>query len=202
MERPGEPTYSGSSLEKNRLHTKKKTYGYIERDEQQRTGYLEYLKSFPPEDRVYLDEAGMDNREDSPFVWWPQGQRFEALKSGRRQQRVSCIAAICGQQLLAPFTFEGSCNRLLFEQWLEQYLLPVLKPGQVVILDNASFHKGGRIRELIEHKGSHLLYLPSYSPDLNPIERWWARMKPIARRLLESGKTLREAVDTAMCCLS
>jgi len=151
---------------------------------------------------VYLDEAGMDNREDSPFVWWPQGQRFEALKSGRRQQRVSCIAAICGQQLLAPFTFEGSCNRLLFEQWLEQYLLPVLKPGQVVILDNASFHKGGRIRELIEHKGSHLLYLPSYSPDLNPIERWWARMKPIARRLLESGKTLREAVDTAMCCLS
>ena len=114
MERPCEPPYSGSSLEKNPLHAKKKTYGYIERDEQQRSDYKQHLKSFPPEKRVYLDEAGMDNREDSQFVWWPVGERFEALKSGRRQQRVSCIAAICNQQLLAPFTFEGSCTRNKF----------------------------------------------------------------------------------------
>jgi len=101
----------------------------------------------------------------------------------------------------SPFTFEGSCHRLLFEQWLEQHLLPVLKPGQVVILDNGSFHKGGRIRELIEARGCHLLYLPPYSPDLNRIERWWARMKRIARRLLERGTTLREAVEKELCAV-
>ncbi len=70
-----------------------------------------------------------------------------------------------------------------------------------MILDNASFHKGGRIRELIEARGCHLLYLPPYSPDLNRIERWWARMKRIARRLLERGTTLREAVDTELCAV-
>ena len=151
---------------------------------------------------MYLDEAGMDNREESQFVWWEKGQRFHALKSGRRQQRVSSLAALCAKQLLAPLTFEGSCHRRLFEKWLEQHLLPVLKTGQVVILDNASFHKGGRIRELIEAAGCHLLYLPPYSPDLNPIERWWARLKRIARRLIEQGKTLREAVDLALSHLS
>ena len=83
-----------------------------------------------------------------------------------------------------------------------EHLLPQLKPGQVVILDNASFHQGGRIRELIEECGCHLLYLPPYSPDFNPIERCWARLKPIARRLLEKGYSLRQAIDSAICCLS
>lgn len=130
----------------------------------------------------------MDNREDSPFVWWKKGQRFHALKSGRRQQRVSSLAAMRAGQLLAPLTFEGSCYRLLLELWLEQHLLPLLKPSQVVILDNASFHKGGRIRELIKAARYHLLYLPPYSPDFNPIERWWARMNALPDGYSNRGK--------------
>ena len=80
------------------------------------------------------------------------------------------IAAWCHQQLLAPFTVDGSCNRVVFEAWVETCLVPVLQPGQVVILDNATFHKGGRIQQLVELAGARLLYLPPYSPDLNKIE--------------------------------
>jgi transposase len=95
------------------------------------------------------------------------GQRFHALKSGRRQGRVNIIAALCNQNPIAPFTIEGACNRTVLETWLESCLLPTLTIGQVVVMDNATFHKGGRIRELIETAGCQLLYLPPYSPDLN-----------------------------------
>ena len=91
---------------------------------------------------VYVDEAGMDNREDYGFGWNEKGQRFHALKSGRRQGRVNMIAAQCLGQLIAPFTVEGACNRAVFEIWLETCLIPLLKPGQVVVMDNATFHKG------------------------------------------------------------
>ena len=76
-----------------------------------------------------------------------------------RQGRVNMIAALCNQKLMAPFTVEGSCNRTVFEIWLETCLIPLLKPGQVVIMDNASFHKGGCIEQLIQDAGCQLLYL-------------------------------------------
>ncbi|MEH2462116.1 transposase [Nostoc sp.] len=71
---------------------------------------------------VYVDEAGMDNREDYGYGWNQRGQRFHALKSGRRQGRVNMIVAQCIEQLMAPFTIEGPCNRTVFEIWLEKEL--------------------------------------------------------------------------------
>ncbi len=71
----------------------------------------------------------------------------------RREGRVNMIAALCNQNLIAPFTVEGACNRTVFETRLETCLLPALEPGQVVIMDNATFHKGGRIQELIRSGG-------------------------------------------------
>ena len=79
------------------------------------------------------------------------------------------IAALCNKKLLAPFTVEGSCNRVVFETWLSECLIPVLQPGQLIILDNATFHKGGIIRQLIEDVGCFLLYLPPYSVLLQKI---------------------------------
>jgi transposase len=81
------------------------------------------------------------------------------------------IAALCEQNLIAPFTVEGACNRTVFETWLETCLLPTLVTGQIVVMDNATFHKGGRIEQLIQNAGCQLLYLPPYSPDLNKIEQ-------------------------------
>lgn len=149
-----------------------------------------------------MDESGIDNREDYPYGWCDRSERFYALKSGRRKQRVSLVAALRGENLIAPVTFEGACNRTLFESWVEQQLLPVLKAGQVVILDNASFHKGGRIEELIKSAGCDLIYLPPYSPDLNPIERCWARLKNYIRKALVRGEGLRQSVDAAVLSMS
>ena len=105
------------------------------------------------------------------------------------------IAALCNQQLMAPFTLEGACNRGVFELWLEKCLIPALKPGQVLVIDNATFHKGGRIQELIEQSGCRLLYLPPYSPDFNKIEQCWSWLKARIRKCLTHFDSLRDAME-------
>lgn len=160
-----------------------------------RQAFIEQVASQEAQTIVYVDEAGMDNREDYGYGWNEKGKRFHALKSGRRQGRVNMIAALCNQQLLAPFTVEGSCNRSVFELWLETCLIPVLKPGQLVVMDNATFHKGGRIEQLIQLAGCQLLYLPPYSPDLNKIERCWSWLKSRIRKQLNQFDCLRDAME-------
>ena len=106
------------------------------------------------------------------------------------------IAAWCQQQLLAPFTIEGACNRAVFEAWLEIGLIPVLKPGQKLVIDNATFHKGGRIEELVKAAGCEIWYLPPSSPDLNkrcdPASAKDARERA-PRQLSAVGRGLRVA---------
>lgn len=89
------------------------------------------MSTIPSAQIVYVDESGMDNRDQYDYGWNPKGQRFHALKSGRREGRVNMIAALCNQKLLAPFTVVGACNRTVFEIWLETCLLPTLVTGQV-----------------------------------------------------------------------
>lgn len=140
----------------------------------------------------------MDEREDYGYGWCERGLRFEALKSGRRGERVNMIAAYSGHQLSAAFTVDGSCNRVVFETWLETCLLPTLTPGKVLILDNATFHHGGRIAQLVESVGCRLLYLPPYSPDLNRIETCWAWLKGRIRKCLSSFSSLRQAMEAVL----
>lgn len=123
---------------------------------------------------------------------------FTLLKSGKRSCRVSMISALCQGKLIAPLTFVGSCNRVVFEKWLGEQLLPELKPGQTVILDNATFHKSEKIRELIESSGCFLQYLPPYSPDLNEIEPHWFGIKNRVIKSVGSIEDFRERVDTAV----
>ncbi|YAG04128.1 Tc1-like transposase DDE domain-containing protein [Nostoc sp. DSM 114167] len=185
-------------VEKNRLVSKKKSYGYRERDQAKRAIFIQQLDLIPESQRVYIDESGMDARDDYGYGWCQRGQRFEALKSGRRTGRVNMIAAYCQQQLMAPFTVEGACNRIVFETWVSTCLIPVLQPGQVIILDNATFHHGGRIAQLIEQAGCQLLYLPPYSPDLNRIEKCWAWLKCRIRHILSSCSDLRPAMESVL----
>ena len=94
------------------VYAKKKTYGYIERDEVKRQAFVEQLAAVPVSQRVYVDEAGMDSRDEYSYGWNQRGERFHALKTGRRSGRVNMIAAWCAQHLLAPFTVDGACNRV------------------------------------------------------------------------------------------
>ncbi|BAC89668.1 glr1727 [Gloeobacter violaceus PCC 7421] len=147
---------------------------------------------------MYVDQSGMDERDDYGYGWSPSGERFYGLKAGRRQGRINMIAGYRAGQLIAPFTVEGACNRTVFEIWLESCLIPVLQPGEWVILDNATFDHGGRIVALIEAAGAHVLYLPPYSPDLNRIEKCWAWLKSRIRKRLRDCGHLRNAMDAVL----
>jgi transposase len=106
------------------------------------------------------------------------------MRSGKRSKRLSGCAALCQGKLIAPFAMDGYFDRHAFEVYVEKFLLPVLKKGQTVILDNASFHKSKRFIELIESVGCSVLFLPTYSPDLNPIEHYWFALKNAIRKVL------------------
>ena len=94
---------------------------------------------------------------------------------------------------------EGSTTREVFEAYLEHVLAPTLRPGQVVVMDNLTAHKGERVRELIADKGCELLYLPPYSPDFNPIEEAFAKLKALLRKAeARSRELLIEAMDRAL----
>jgi transposase len=92
-------------------------------------------------------------------------------------------------------TYKGTCNAHLFEKWIEKILLPDLKKGQVIIMDNATFHKSKRTKKLIEEAGCQLLFLPPYSPDFNPIEQFWAWFKMQIREVIGSFSSLEEAIN-------
>jgi transposase len=122
--------------------------------------------------------------------------------SRKRFGRQSVVSALKDKKFLAPMCFEGTCDTALFNVWLKQELLPSLTPGQVLILDNASFHKSVTTRKLVESCGCEIVFLPPYSPDLNPIEKYWANMKTKIRELLPTVATSSEAFDAAILSMS
>lgn len=146
---------------------------------------------------VYVDEAGIDNRDDYPYGYCEVGQRFYGLKSGKRTERISGIAALKQGGLFAPMTFAGACNRDLFEMWLEECLVPQLKPGDVIVMDNASFHHSQSLEAMVAQAGCEICYLPPYSPDLNKIEHWWSVLKNWMRPRWDEFDTFRDCVDAA-----
>ena len=136
------------------------------------------------EDLVFLDECGIDDNEKPAYAYGLKGKRVYAEKNCNRKTRLSIISALNQNTLQAPFFFDGYCNRPVFEIYIERVLLPTLKPGQTIILDNASFHKGGKIEKLIRSAGCEIEYLPPYSPDFNPIEHHWFSIKNRIKKYL------------------
>lgn len=95
--------------------------------------------------------------------------------------------------------FNGSCNTELFESWVESFFIKELVPGQFVVMDNASFHKSQRAKELIESVGCKVIFLPPYSPDLNPIEKFWANMKRWIKDKISEFGELYKALCAFFC---
>jgi len=151
----------------------------------------------PQANRVYIDQAGVDDTWSYAYGWSAKGERCPGERLGHRTQRISMAAAWCQGEVLAPLTFEGYCDSVLIEAWFEQQLCQVLRPGQVVILDNASFHRHEPLRQLLAKVGCALLPLPAYSPDLNKIEPLWNTLKSRIAHSRDRHATFREAVDAA-----
>lgn len=138
---------------------------------------MEAIGGISPEDIVYIDESGLDKNCYKQKGWGKTGETLIGKVSGKYVKRTNIIAGLCDKKVIAPLIFHGSCNTELFVKWVEQQLVPSLKPKQVVVMDNASFHKSPQVKKAIENAGCRLIYLPPYSPNLNPIEKFWGNMK-------------------------
>ena len=163
----------------------KKTFGYTEANSKKREQFLEEIKQIDPALIVYSDETGIDDNEVPNKGWAPCGERCYAGKNAERTTRYNITAALNLNRLFAPFLFEGYSTADVYETYVEQVLAPALKPGMVVVIDNARFHKSKKVIQLIEAVGCRIIFLPPYSPDFNPIEHWWAAVKNGIRRAAE-----------------
>jgi transposase len=115
----------------------------------------------------------------------PRGQRLHVGVPHGHWKTTTFIGALTLRGFIAPFVIDGPINRLAFETYVEKVLVPELRRGDVVITDNLPGHKGQRVRQLIEAAGATLLYLPPYSPDFNPIENAFAKLKALLRKAAE-----------------
>ncbi|MGI0496987.1 IS630 family transposase [Limnospira platensis CENA597] len=193
-----QPSCNQSRIKKARLHSQKKTVAYLERSPEARQEFQAKLAQYASKNRIFIDESGIDNRETYDYGWCEKGQRFIGNRPGKRSGRLSIIGALCEGEFFAPMVYQGHCTAQLIESWLAKFLLPNLEPGQVIIMDNAPFHNSRRIRELIEEAGCELLFLPTYSPDLNPIEHWWHKVKTAIRKELPIHQfDVHKAADAA-----
>ena len=156
---------------------------------------MERIGKYQKEDLVYIDESGINSYVHRSYGWSKKGELVHGEVSGKHFARESFIAAKCMSEIFAPGCFQGTCNTGVFNCWIENFLVPALKPGQVVVMDNASFHKSEKTKKLIEDAGCELLFLPPYSPDLNPIEIFWANFKAKVRSIINTFETLKQAVD-------
>ena len=149
----------------------------MEADPQRRKEYQRKLSKVARSNIVYIDESGIDVSTTKERGWALAGSILPGKKSGKYYQRVNVVAGIVNNKIIAPLLFHDTCNANLFNTWVEQCLVQCLEPGQVVVMDNATFHKSAKTKTLIESAGCSILFLPPYSPDLNPIEKFWANMK-------------------------
>lgn len=144
---------------------------------------------------MFVDECSTNTSLSPIYGWSRRGQRvcFEVPRNWGAN--ITLVASMSRSGMGPSIAVEGATTKAVFETYVEQVLAPSLSPAQIVVMDNLSSHKGSRVRELIEGRGCELLYLPAYSPDLNPIEEAFAKLKALLRK---AGARTREALLEAM----
>lgn len=129
----------------------------------------------------------------------PRGERVVAAIPHGHWKTTTFIAALRHDRITAPYVFDGAINGERFLAWVEQALVPTLAPGDIVVMDNLGSHKVAGVREAINAAKAHVLYLPPYSPDLNPIEQVFAKLKGILRKIAaRTVGSLWDAIGSAL----
>jgi transposase len=170
-------------------HAQKKTAHAAEQDRpdvlKRRKAWFEGQLDLDPERLVFIDETWASTNMARRYGRALRGRRLRVGVPHGRWKTTPFVAGLRRHGLVAPFVLDGPINRAAFETYIAKVLVPALRPGDVVILDNLSSHKGPKIRALIEAAGASLLYLPPYSPDFNPIENAFAKLKALLRKAAE-----------------
>ena len=126
---------------------------------------------------MHVDECGFEPTTCRRYGWSAHGQKVHGEFSGNKRPRTTLIAAKHQSRIIGTILFEGSTDAEVFNYWLQNHLLSELPKQTTIIMDNASFHKTAATRDIIRKSGNSLLYLPAYSPDMNPIEQDFAVIK-------------------------
>jgi len=130
---------------------------------------------------IFLDESGVSTQMTRLYARARRGERVRETTPGGHWKMLTIVAAMSLEGIIAPMTIEAAIDADIFLAYIDQVLCPALRPGNVVVMDNLSTHKVAGVRERIEATGAELLYLPPYSPDLDPIEKAWAKLKQLLR---------------------
>ena len=149
---------------------------------------------------VFVDECSTNTSLAALYAWSPRGERARSEVPRNYGPNITLLASMRCEGLGACLAVEGSTTREAFETYLvEKVLAPALRPGEVVVMDNLSSHKGGKVWDLIEGAGCELIYLPPYSPDFNPIEEAFAKLKNLLRKAeSRTRETLLETIGAAL----
>jgi len=170
---------------------------------EQRAGWPERVALWGYDQLVFVDESGANLRMTRLYGRSPSGQRVCGRVPQGHYLTVTLIAGIVSRGCRAAWVFEGPMDGEMFLAWVRQALVPSLRPGQTVILDNLATHKVKGVREAIEAAGARLEYLPAYSPDFNPIENLWSKVKQGLRSAEpRTWRELLKAVKIAVASVS
>ena len=152
---------------------------------------------------VFIDETRATTTMARRYGRAPRGQRQVASVPHGHWQTSTFLAALRRDRISAPFVLDGAVNGETFRAYVEQMLAPTLEPGDIVVMDNLGSHKVAGVRQAIEARGAALLYLPPYSPDLNPIEQVFAKLKTILRSAAARTRdALCAVIGTALAAFS
>lgn len=158
--------------------------------------FKEVIKALPHEKLVYVDETGFDQYLYREYARSPVGVKVEGIVSGKRFRRTSLVAGLVNRtELIAPLEYDGTMDGTLFEFWLTNCLMPELPSKSIVIMDNASFHRKKVLEEIFANTEHQLLFLPPYSPELNPIEKYWANLKKKLKKVLPYFDNFNDAFN-------
>ncbi len=144
---------------------------------------------------MFLDETSTNTKLTKRTGWSPRGERYRTHAPFGAWQTQTFVAGLRHNGLTAPWLVDAPMNKEIFEIYVETQLAPTLEPRDVVILDNVAFHKGSTVEALIRARGAWLLFLPPYSPDLNPIEMAFSKLKSLLRK--HAARTL-DAIIAAL----
>lgn len=152
---------------------------------------------------VFVDEMGANTSLAPIYGWSRRGERTRYSVPRNRGKNTTLLASMTLEGMGPCLAVEGSTTAAVFEAYVERVLTPALRAGQVVVMDNLSAHKSQRVRELVESRGCELLYLPPYSPDFNPIEEAFAKIKGLLRKAeARTRQALVEAMGVAISAVT
>lgn len=161
--------------------------------------YWKEIVKFDRKNRIFLDEFGAVQNMILPYARSAKGERAYSPQPTAPGRRISTLGALSFQGILTAMNFEGTLNGAIFLFFVQEFLLPFLDASKVVILDNASAHYNQQALELIAQTGATLLFLPPYSPQMNPIELAWSKVKHFLKKWMpRTLEELYEAISSAL----